>query len=309
MVQVLIERCIGRLASNRHNFDKKKLCCLGPLPCTTTTTTTSRSSGLKQEGGSCSSTAPARRNPAKWWEDLGDCCPLSLTALEDLEYEPFGLLATDEGRNTGVWGSLAMAALTGSTPVHWFDGKFLACTLVSQGQFRDPINMRLLTRGECVSLDEYLADKRLPAVQVAETFDLVAAGVSTGTEAEPRRRLQTLGQEASSLLRIFDEEDATQALAAAVAEKALDGLDDFNDPCLPPISLGSFPVPDLSAVQHAPPPPQESFTAQRQPPPPPPKAPPSNGILAGGYPATPQVRQAAPEPEEKSRGRRWGRPS
>ena len=41
-------------------------------------------------------------------------------------------------------------------PVHLFDGRVLACYLLSQLQFIDPLNRRDLTREELVNLDQYL---------------------------------------------------------------------------------------------------------------------------------------------------------
>mmetsp|Transcript_45587 Transcript_45587/g.126521 ORF Transcript_45587/g.126521 Transcript_45587/m.126521 type:complete len:593 (+) Transcript_45587:48-1826(+) len=116
--------------------------------------------------------------PTRWWHGLaGDCCPISLTPLEELEYEPFGLVGSadtssdDPPRGEGLWGAAAESALSSKQAVHWFDGKFLACSLASKRQFEDPVNRRPLTRGECESLDEYIASNSLPAIHVVDAFD------------------------------------------------------------------------------------------------------------------------------------------
>jgi len=162
--------------------------------------------------------APQAERPHRWWHELaGDCCPISLTSFEELEYEPFGLLGSKEDADAsefeGLWGSAAMAALLSMKAVHWFDGRFLACSLVSKGQLVDPVSMRPLVREECASLDRYLASNGLPAVNVAEAFDLAQA-IAKGGNPAASERLESLGHEAASLVRIFDEEPAASGASA-----------------------------------------------------------------------------------------------
>jgi len=173
-----------------------------------------------QDAGTEQVPSPTQK-PLRWWHELaGDCCPISLTSFEELEYEPFGLLGSTDGDTDlvfeGLWGASAMAALLSMRAVHWFDGKFLACSLVSKGQLVDPVSMRPLVREECVSLDRYLTVNGLPAVNVAEAFDLARAA-EEGDEGA-RQRLTALGSEASSLVRIFDEEPLPRETASAAAE-------------------------------------------------------------------------------------------
>lgn len=148
---------------------------------------------------------------SRWWRCLaGDCCPISLDPLEELSCEPFGLFGTTdsvgEPPHQGVWGSQAAEIVgRGSLQnVHWFNGMFLASFLVSSGQLIDPVNRRQLTRGECLSLDNYLAAHRLPAVHVTDVHDLqqaVSGSVSNGTTD----RIRALEREAASMLRsLFD---------------------------------------------------------------------------------------------------------
>lgn len=142
-------------------------------------------------GRRVSGSAPAPPAPAAtpqtvscWWHQLaGDCCPLSLTPLEELEYEPFGLRGDVSGSPAaelrGLWGAEAQAALPTLQAVHWFDGRFLACSLVAKSQFMDPVSRRPLSHSECDSLDAYLAANGLPALGVADAF------VIAGNDATP----------------------------------------------------------------------------------------------------------------------------
>ncbi|CAK0902692.1 unnamed protein product [Prorocentrum cordatum] len=116
--------------------------------------------------------------PTQWWSGLaGGRCPISLTPLEELSCEPFGLL-TDAGGacepEAGIWGAGAVAALrsASSQAVHWFDGRCLASFLTSSGRLIDPVNRRPLSRGECESLDAYLLSNGLPEAHVSCVFDL-----------------------------------------------------------------------------------------------------------------------------------------
>mmetsp|Transcript_101464 Transcript_101464/g.286227 ORF Transcript_101464/g.286227 Transcript_101464/m.286227 type:complete len:503 (-) Transcript_101464:278-1786(-) len=149
--------------------------------------------------------------PQKWWHVLeGDCCPISLTPLEQLEREPFGLLGSNDADNLpleGIWGERARAALMG-TPgqaIHWSDGMFLACSLVANSRFVNPVTRRPLSRGECQSLDDYLDGHQLPDVQVAEAFDLAQAAASDSAIGKGNQRLNELSRDAAALLHIFDE--------------------------------------------------------------------------------------------------------
>lgn len=245
----------------------------------------------------------------RWWSELaGDCCPISLTPLEELEYEPFGLLGSPEeagsgglgggapaagaeeeawggGGGEGLWGAPATAALLACKPVHWFDGKFLACSLVSKGQLWDPMSMRPLSRQECASLDAYLAAKGLPAVHVAEAFDLAraaAADAAAGEAPEELRRgraerLAELGREASSLLCIFDDPQAWAMV-----------------PALPPPSAKAAPPPPPPATPGAVPRSPQGGASSPGPGPSPKAAP---GAAAG------RAAEAGPG----ARQRRWGR--
>lgn len=158
----------------------------------------------------------------KWWRCLaGDCCPISLIPLEELTCEPFGILGTSECINhlqsEGIWGPGAVALALNRQPpaqaIHWFDGMFLASFLVSSGQLIDPVNRRALTRGECVSLDEYLEAHGLPPVHVADVFDLARAvsGQQAGNSGN-LERIASLEREAASMLRsLFDFRSAAGA--------------------------------------------------------------------------------------------------
>lgn len=147
----------------------------------------------------------------KWWQCLaGDCCPISLDPLEELTCEPFGLFGVTDGDGRppqqGVWGSQAAELVRRQSlqNVHWFNGMFLASFLVSSSQLIDPVNRRQLTRGECVSLDNYLAAHRLPAVHVTDVYDLQQA-VSGSVSSGATDRIAALEREAASMLRsLFD---------------------------------------------------------------------------------------------------------
>eukprot|EP00928_Gymnodinium_smaydae_P081750 TRINITY_DN65212_c0_g1_i2.p1 TRINITY_DN65212_c0_g1~~TRINITY_DN65212_c0_g1_i2.p1 ORF type:complete len:793 (-),score=131.61 TRINITY_DN65212_c0_g1_i2:30-2408(-) len=164
------------------------------------------------------STATKKRD---WWRDLtGDCCPISLTPLEELPYEPFGLRGTaGDGAPAsatfeGLWGAAAVAAFLSLQAVHWFDGMFLACFLVAKDSLIDPVNMRALCRTECAALDEYLCANGLPAVHVAEAFDLTLRAANGSTCERDAERLAALRRDAASTSRIFEEEGPEAALAA-----------------------------------------------------------------------------------------------
>jgi len=149
----------------------------------------------------------------KWWKDLaGDCCPISLSPLEELTVDPFGLIGATEGDekipSAGVWGKAAerLVGEEGQQSVHWFDGMFLASFLVSSGQLIDPVNRRSLTRGECKSLDEYIQAHGFPAVHVTDAFDLAkAVSQTTQSDGPAATRMAALEREAASMLRsLFD---------------------------------------------------------------------------------------------------------
>ncbi|CAE8613769.1 unnamed protein product, partial [Polarella glacialis] len=91
----------------------------------------------------------------RWWSYLeGDCCPISLTPLEEMTFDPFGVLGTstenpDALPTKGIWGKAAADEVRkDGQAVHWFDGMFLASFLVSSGMLIDPVNRRNLSRGE-----------------------------------------------------------------------------------------------------------------------------------------------------------------
>merc|ERR1712232_192756 len=81
----------------------------------------------------------------------------------------------------------------------------LACSLVSTATFVDPVNSRPLSRGECDSLDAYLAALGLPAVQVTEAFDLASVARSKDGGKAFDEMLLTLKREAASMLRLLDD--------------------------------------------------------------------------------------------------------
>eukprot|EP00927_Polykrikos_kofoidii_P049717 TRINITY_DN43732_c0_g1_i1.p1 TRINITY_DN43732_c0_g1~~TRINITY_DN43732_c0_g1_i1.p1 ORF type:complete len:711 (+),score=142.27 TRINITY_DN43732_c0_g1_i1:135-2267(+) len=156
-----------------------------------------------------------------WWKTLkGDCCPISLTPLEELINEPFGLLGTTQGSDdppatqVGFWGDRAekvAASEQQHQAVHWFDGMFLASFLVSSGQLIDPTNRRPLSRAECASLDEYLAAHSLPSVHVADAYDLSQAAAKQDGGSGNRDRIAVLEREAASMLRsLFDCQSASR---------------------------------------------------------------------------------------------------
>lgn len=166
---------------------------------------------------------PAPGQP-KWWaehfggdDDDEECCPISLTPLAELNYEPFGLLGTVEGEQKlpqeGVWGrDAAKAASEDCKAIHWFDGMFLASYLVSEKKFDDPVNRRPLSRGECRSLDAYLKSLGLPPVHVTDAFDLgkAIANQQSATGGENSRRMEALEREAASMLQsLFNFRSAT----------------------------------------------------------------------------------------------------
>lgn len=235
-----------------------------------------------------SSALPAPARPAKWWHALaGECCPISLNPLEEMECEPFGLLGTlqdaDAGEYRGLWGPAAIAAFEASKVVHWFDGRYLACTIVSTATFVDPISMRALTRSECASLDEYLAAKGFPKVQVAAAFDVTEAGGARPTNAHGEHDLNADAQALAGSLTFLSGE-------ALCLMKLLD-----EDPA-------AFPVL-----------PQAGVVPQRSEPRPAARA-------GGGYPAGVQEQQQQQQPPQKQspspsqsqpataqKSRRWGR--
>jgi len=167
--------------------------------------------------------AKGGQSAGQWWKRLtGDCCPISLTPLEELTHEPFGLLGVADAAQSlqfeGVWGCTACNIALGhqhvAHSVHWFDGMFLASFLVSSGQLIDPVNRRPLTRGECVALDAYLTAHGLPAVHVADSFDLAKAvtGQQSGGDSVDAQRMSMLEREAASMLRsLFDFRSAAGA--------------------------------------------------------------------------------------------------
>ena len=174
----------------------------------------------QKDGMTMAAEAAANYTPppgtVKWWKDLaGDCCPISLSPLEELSVDPFGLIGATENDETlpteGVWGKAA-ARLVGekrsAQSVHWFDGMFLASFLVSSGQLIDPVNRRSLSRGECKSLDEYIQAHGFPAVHVTDAFDLAKAVKSTQSSESSgpaATRMAALEREAASMLRsLFD---------------------------------------------------------------------------------------------------------
>ena len=150
----------------------------------------------------------------KWWKDLaGDCCPISLSPLEELTVDPFGLIGATEADekilpSEGVWGKAAerLVSEQQQQSVHWFDGMFLASFLVSSGQLIDPVNRRSLSRGECKSLDEYIQAHGFPAVHVTDAFDLAkAVSQTTQSNGPAATRMAALEREAASMLRsLFD---------------------------------------------------------------------------------------------------------
>jgi len=148
-------------------------------------------------------TAQATRAFAKcagkqWWHSLhGECCPISLTPLDELDYAPFGLGVCASDAHCGVWDARTWEEHKLKV-IHWFDGAFLASFLVSSGQFMDPVNRRLLDREECLSLDKYLAWYELPSVYVADAFDL--SQNMTGTGSCGNSRIVALEREAATLL-------------------------------------------------------------------------------------------------------------
>lgn len=148
-----------------------------------------------------------KQRSGKWWHRLaGDCCPISLTPLEDLEYEPFGLN-----------GTARHGAASAEEAMHWFDGMFLACSIVSRGKFEDPVSTRALAREECVRLDEHISARNAPRICVAEAFDLARLR-SAGTATEGQlRRLKTLEGEAATWQRLFDEGGNVEGEAPAGA--------------------------------------------------------------------------------------------
>merc|ERR1719150_2330082 len=77
---------------------------------------------------------PAAATSMDWWRVLqGECCPISLTPLDELGYEPFGLLSgAAQPCDSGIWGASSLAALRRHSiqAVHWFDGASLANYLV-----------------------------------------------------------------------------------------------------------------------------------------------------------------------------------
>lgn len=205
----------------------------------------------------------------QWWHGLSDeCCPLSLVPLGDLENEPFGLLgtlATDSSElpTAGVWGPAAVATLRaqGDKSLHWFDGAFLASFLVSGGNFFDPVNRRALSRGECISLDEYLEAHDLPQVFVTEAFDLSKSVNCKSLCAQGEARAAQLRYEATLMMNsLFNVRKGAVAFAAS-AEVPLPTTRPPPPPCQPP--PGGYPgqpgaQPALhSAPQEAPPAPPQ----------------------------------------------------
>lgn len=141
------------------------------------------------------SASKAGENP---WQD--ETCPISLLALAELEHDPFGLFGSPvEAGNAGLWGAAALK-VPASQAVHWFDGSVLAASLVSSGNFYDPVNRRELTRQECVSLDSYLDVHSLPKVFVTEAFDLSKRLTSDNAAAKDELRAAQLRQEAKTVL-------------------------------------------------------------------------------------------------------------
>eukprot|EP00930_Biecheleria_cincta_P073451 TRINITY_DN6073_c4_g1_i1.p1 TRINITY_DN6073_c4_g1~~TRINITY_DN6073_c4_g1_i1.p1 ORF type:complete len:539 (-),score=96.10 TRINITY_DN6073_c4_g1_i1:7-1602(-) len=158
--------------------------------------------------------------PASWWHALeGDCCPISLTPLEELECEPFGLLGSADDMQVpdrGIWGASARSLLlTGSKQVvHWSDGMFLACSLVANAQILDPVNMRPLSGGECESLDQYLEAHGFQPVHVGQALALSEAT----DDADAARQLASLSRSAASMLMIMFDEGSSVFCSAPAAE-------------------------------------------------------------------------------------------
>lgn len=161
----------------------------------------------------------------RWWKDLaGDCCPISLSPLEELSVDPFGLVGTAENTEApseGIWGKAGerMVCQEQQQSVHWFDGMFLASFLVSSGQLIDPVNRRALSRGECQSLDEYIAAHGFPAVHVTDAFDLAKAVRTTRSDGPAATRMAALEREAASMLRsLFDFRSVGNATSRVVPD-------------------------------------------------------------------------------------------
>merc|ERR1712216_624232 len=134
---------------------------------------------------------------------------ISLTPFDGLGYAPFGLLGELESSAdaVGIWRCADLAAVLNLgkiDQVHWYDGAFLASFLVSSSNFIDPVNRRPLTHGECLSLDEYLYELGLPAVEVADAFQL-HQHVSSKAGGRSEDRVTALEREAANVLRsLFD---------------------------------------------------------------------------------------------------------
>eukprot|EP00929_Paragymnodinium_shiwhaense_P069456 TRINITY_DN3501_c0_g2_i1.p1 TRINITY_DN3501_c0_g2~~TRINITY_DN3501_c0_g2_i1.p1 ORF type:complete len:991 (-),score=180.31 TRINITY_DN3501_c0_g2_i1:339-3311(-) len=160
---------------------------------------------------------PPLQEPRWWWSSLAkECCPISMTTFEELGREPFGLLGGRGDTAEGLWSREAAEALRKAggvaKAIHWFDGAFLACFMVSGCNFFDPVDRRSLLRTECLSLDRYLAANRLPSVCVTDAYDLTQGGATSSRDV---MQAATLRREASRVLRLLFEKRSGQELSDA----------------------------------------------------------------------------------------------
>lgn len=118
-------------------------------------------------------TKKKNKKKKKWWKNgaiipSGEVDPISLEPIEELQYPPFILAATepydvicfpgdeDDDNMASSCASVSVCKDEVNTKWHLFDGRVLAYYLVSQMQFIDPLNRRELSREELMHLDEYL---------------------------------------------------------------------------------------------------------------------------------------------------------
>jgi hypothetical protein len=136
-----------------------------------------RNEGRRSARGGAKS---AQQRTKNWWQSLDVDDPISLNPIAKLKREPFSLAADEQG----------------AVPVY-FDGQMLANYLISSGSFLHPVSRRILSRAECVSLDEYCTKYRLGCGSVTEVYD------EKERLNDPVERVRMLQEQARSIMDAF----------------------------------------------------------------------------------------------------------
>lgn len=173
----------------------------------------------------CRGTAPTcaedMREPATtWWTGLADDDPITLDALRDLPYPPFGLSSSIEVGPQGV--------------ESYFDPVALASYLTRKAVFENPLTRVPLSRDDCTRLDTHLGQlvRGSRNFRVADAWDLhrtIRTNQALRGGSQPAR--QSSVREATAAIHgLFDfsrrADSALNSSAAVNATGALSVVDD-----------------------------------------------------------------------------------